>query len=116
MTESCVVTSDFEKLREPVTNRLQLATILSWTGVLVHAMLLLTLKFGWLNPLFNDSSHRFGPGCDFFSIYAAGAKANAGISVYGIGIILIMFPMPTLSVYPALKGKTGNQMRRACFR
>ncbi len=34
---------------------------------------------------FNDAVHRFGPGCDYFSIYAAGVKAQGGESVYSIG-------------------------------
>lgn len=54
-------------------------------GVAVHLLFLLSLKFGWLNSLFNDSMHRFGPGGDFFSIYAAGVKARAGESVYTVG-------------------------------
>ena len=54
-------------------------------GVAVHLLFLLSLKFGWLNPLFNDTMHRFGPGGDFFSSYAAGVKARAGESVYTVG-------------------------------
>ncbi len=41
-------------------------------GIAVHLLFLLSLRLGWLNPLFNDTCHRFGPGGDFFSIYAAG--------------------------------------------
>lgn len=54
-------------------------------GIAVHLLFLLSLRFGWLNPLFNDTMHRFGPGGDFFSIYAAGVKARAGESVYTVG-------------------------------
>jgi len=54
-------------------------------GAAVHLLFLLSLRFGWLNPLFNDTCHRFGPGGDFFSIYAAGVKGRAGESVYTIG-------------------------------
>jgi len=54
-------------------------------GVLVHLLFLLSLRLGWLNPLFNDSMHRFGLGGDFFSLYAAGVKARMGESVYTIG-------------------------------
>jgi len=46
---------------------------------------LVSLGSGTLNALFNDASHRFGPGCDFFSIYAAGVKARLGESIYTIG-------------------------------
>ena len=54
-------------------------------GVLLHMLFLLSLKVGWLNGLFNDSMHRFGPGGDFFSIYAAGVKARHGESIYTVG-------------------------------
>ena len=54
-------------------------------GVAVHLLLLVSLRTGWLNPLFEDTMHRFGPGCDFFSIYAAGVKARLGESVYTVG-------------------------------
>ncbi len=54
-------------------------------GAAVHLLFLLSLRLGWLNPLFNDTMHRFGPGGDFFSIYAAGVKGRAGESVYTIG-------------------------------
>gem|GEM_PF-329730 len=54
-------------------------------GIAVHLLFLLSLRFGWLNPLFNDTLHRFGPGGDFFSIYAAGVKARAGESIYTVG-------------------------------
>ncbi len=51
-------------------------------AVLAHLAFLLSLRTGALNPLFNDSVHRFGPGCDFFSICAAGVKARLGEGVY----------------------------------
>jgi len=54
-------------------------------GVLLHLAFLVSLGNGALNVLFNDASHRFGRGCDFFSIYAAGVKARLGESVYTIG-------------------------------
>ena len=54
-------------------------------GIAVHLLFLLSLRFGWLNPLFNDTMHRFGPAGDFFSLYAAGVKARAGESVYTVG-------------------------------
>ena len=66
-------------------NKNVLAILLLITGILVHLLFLVSLKTGWLNPLFNDSMHRFGPGADFFYIYAAGIKARLGESVYTIG-------------------------------
>ncbi len=62
-----------------------LAVGLFVAGVALHLLFLLSLRFGWLNPFFNDTMHRFGPGGDFFSIYAAGVKARLGESVYTIG-------------------------------
>lgn len=54
-------------------------------GIGVHMLFLLALRTGWLNPLFEDTQHRFGPAADFFSIYAAGVKARHGESVYTVG-------------------------------
>ena len=54
-------------------------------GIVWHLAFLMSLHSGALNGLFNDAVHRFGPGCDFFSIYAAGVKARLGESVYTIG-------------------------------
>jgi predicted double-glycine peptidase len=53
-------------------------------GILVHLGFLVALKTGWLNFLFNDSAHRFGPGDDFFSIYAAGVQVLHGHSAYQV--------------------------------
>src|SRR5689334_16945914 len=68
-----------------VLNRRTLGIFLLGAGIAVHVLFLLSLRNGWLNPLFNDSMHRFGPGADFFSLYAAGIKARSGESLYTIG-------------------------------
>ena len=47
-------------------------------AIFAHVVFLVCLRTEWLSPLFNDAMHRFGPGCDFFSIYAAGVKALGG--------------------------------------
>src|SRR5438105_289501 len=60
------------------------ARLLFGFGVLVHLLFLLSLHYGWLNSLFNDSMHRFGPGADFFSVYAAGVKARHGLRLYSV--------------------------------
>jgi predicted double-glycine peptidase len=60
------------------------AILLLGIGVLVHLFFLASLKWGWISSLFNDSAHRFGPGGDFFSIYAAGIEAFRGHSIYQI--------------------------------
>ena len=69
----------------PVAVKDRLARAILLAGIAVHLLFLLSLRLGWLNPLFNDTIHRFGPGGDFFSIYAAGVKASAGQSVYTVG-------------------------------
>ena len=71
--------------RGPLAVKVHAPAALLGLGVAVHLLFLLSLRLGWLNPLFNDTMHRFGPGGDFFSIYAAGVKARAGESVYTIG-------------------------------
>jgi len=40
---------------------------------------------GLVNSLFEDTSHRFGPGGDLFSIVAAGLQAQHGHSIYSVG-------------------------------
>ena len=74
-----------DKATFPAALRANAPITLLCLGVAVHLLFLLSLRFGWLNPLFNDTLHRFGPGGDFFSIYAAGVKARAGESVYTVG-------------------------------
>jgi len=69
----------------PAVLRAQAPAALLALGIAAHLLFLLSLRFGWLNPLFNDTCHRFGPGGDFFSIYAAGVKARQGESVYTVG-------------------------------
>lgn len=51
----------------------------------VHVFFLVSLRTGTLDPLFNDSRHRFGPACDFFSIYQAGVRVNQGQPIYATG-------------------------------
>ena len=57
-------------------------TVIPVIGIAVHLVFLLSLRTGWINAFFDDSMHRFGPGGDFFSIYAAGVRARQGMSVY----------------------------------
>lgn len=59
--------------------------LLGFAAHLAHLAFLSALATGALNWAFNDATHRFGPGCDFFSIYAAGVKARLGESVFTIG-------------------------------
>ncbi|MFN3650590.1 MAG: glycosyltransferase 87 family protein [Armatimonadota bacterium] len=52
---------------------------------LVHLFFWLSLRTGWMVPLFNDSVHRFGPGADFFALYQAGYSALHGDSIFRFG-------------------------------
>lgn len=47
-----------------------------------HALFWVSLRTRWLDPLFGDCMHLFGPGCDFFALYQAGAAALRGESLY----------------------------------
>jgi len=51
-------------------------------GALVHLCVLLSLQWGFLNPLFDDASHRSGQGADFFSVVQAGRNVVDGVSIY----------------------------------
>ena len=51
-------------------------------GVLLHLSMLLSLQWGFLNPLFDDAQHRSGQGVDFYSVVQAGKNLVDGVSVY----------------------------------
>ena len=53
------------------------------TGVAVHLFFLLSLRTGWLNFLFNDSSHT-RQAFDFAVFYLAGRALEAGQDIYGL--------------------------------
>lgn len=73
------------KPTSPTQDASLLPFVLPLVGVALHLAFLWSLAGGILSPLFNDGVHRFGPGCDFFSIYAAGVKARLGQGIYSIG-------------------------------
>lgn len=50
------------------------------------AFLLVALRYGWLNPLFNDATHRLGQGADFFGVYQTAYDAWRGQSIYRYAI------------------------------
>jgi len=62
----------------------------------VHLLLWVSLRTGWLCPLFNDTMHRFGPGADFFALYQAGYNARHGVSIYSFetGFTVIPYAYP----------------------
>lgn len=51
-------------------------------GVLFHLFVLLSLQWGFLNPLFDDAVHRAGQGVDFYSVVQAGQNLVDGVSIY----------------------------------
>ena len=86
-TQSSPLSADSNAVRIPTAVRAAdlIPVLLLVLGASIHLLFLLSLHSEAVNALFNDSVHRFGPGCDFFSIYAAGVKARLGESVYTIG-------------------------------
>jgi hypothetical protein len=53
------------------------------TAILLHLAGLLSLHFGFLDPLFSDTETHIGKGADFFAIYSSGHNFVHGITVYG---------------------------------
>ncbi|MBI2620161.1 MAG: DUF2029 domain-containing protein [Ignavibacteriales bacterium] len=70
--------------RFPAPSRLKFHAGLAFllAGVAVHILFLLSLKFGFLNPLFDDAMHRKGQGADFYAVVQAGQNFSDGVSIY----------------------------------
>ncbi|MFH1143690.1 MAG: hypothetical protein V1774_04015, partial [Candidatus Eisenbacteria bacterium] len=51
-------------------------------ALLLHAVLVVSLPTGLLNPLFVEASQGHGQASDFFGIYQAGSNLNHGYSIY----------------------------------
>lgn len=67
----------------PTMARIDPVVLGLWGGaLLLHALFWVSLRTAWLTPLFNDTTHRFGPGADFFALYQAGYNALQGRSLY----------------------------------
>lgn len=58
------------------------AQALFWAGVAVHSAVVLSLQFSFLNPLFDDSTHRKGKGADFYAVYQAARNIEDNVSIY----------------------------------
>ncbi len=54
------------------------------TGILFHGCVVLSLQWGFLNPLFDDAVHRSGQGVDFYSVVQAGHNLSDGVSIYSL--------------------------------
>ncbi len=59
-----------------------------------------SLGSGFLNPLFNDTSHRIGAGSDFFQFYQAGSDILKGHSIYQTEGKKLTVPYAALYKYP----------------
>ena len=51
-------------------------------ALFIHGIMLLSISGGFLNPLFDDATHRPGQGVDFFAVYQAGQNIFDGVSIY----------------------------------
>jgi hypothetical protein len=58
------------------------AVALFGIGVSVHLLFLSSLATGFLDPLFDDTTHRLGRGADFYAVYQAGQNVIDGVSIY----------------------------------
>jgi len=52
------------------------------SAFVIHVIFILSLIFGFLNPLFHDSSYRLGQGSDFYAFYQAGYNILFGLNPY----------------------------------
>ncbi|MFX0186778.1 MAG: glycosyltransferase family 87 protein [Candidatus Hodarchaeota archaeon] len=51
-------------------------------SLIIHLVFIFSLVFGFLNPLFHDSTYRLGQGSDFYAIYQAGYNVLFGLNPY----------------------------------
>jgi|GEM_PF-1490623 len=66
----------------------------------IHLLFWNSLITGFLNPLFNDTSHRVGAGGDFFQFYQAGSDLLKKVSIYQTEGKVIDVPYAALYKYP----------------
>ncbi|MCB1194987.1 DUF2029 domain-containing protein [bacterium] len=71
----------------------------------IHLLFWVSLGIGFLDGLFNDSSHRIGKGGDFFQFYQAGHNLLKGKSIYTAQGELVI-PYGALNKYPPLLSYT----------
>ncbi|UCH83916.1 MAG: DUF2029 domain-containing protein [Candidatus Latescibacterota bacterium] len=63
-------------------NNLKRLLLLVVLAIGIHAVFWLSLHYGWLDPLFNDSTHRLPRGVDFYSVYQKSYDLSVGKSLY----------------------------------
>lgn len=59
-----------------------LSKIFLITALGIHVLFIFSLIFGFLNPLFYDSTHRLGQAADFYAFYQAGYNILFGLNPY----------------------------------
>lgn len=84
-----------------------------WIGgailLALHLVLVWLMVSRSLDPLFNDTRHRLGPGTDFATYYEAGREWNAGRTVFGDG------PAFGYRYHPLLAMTVGATLARIPF-
>lgn len=70
-----------ERKQAPARSRRTWYIVLT-AAVIVHGAFLLSLRFGFLDPLFNDSTHRLPRGVDFYAVYQKAHEYSIGKSLY----------------------------------
>jgi hypothetical protein len=70
-----------DQQQTPERSRVKLYIVIS-AAVVVHATFLLSVYFGFLDPLFNDSTHRLPRGMDFYAVYQKAHELSIGKSLY----------------------------------
>jgi hypothetical protein len=63
-------------------NRFRTDILLIVLAVSVHALFWLSLQHGFLDPLFNDATHRLPRGVDFYAVYQKSYELSIGKSLY----------------------------------
>ena len=87
----------FGRPSKPSFNFVKLPLSPKWLWVpicLIHALFWAGLSTTRIRPFFDDTMHRFGPGCDFFALYQAGYNAWHGTSIYGFGHTVVPYTYP----------------------
>ena len=56
--------------------------VLIGTAITTHGLFVASLFLGWLDPLFNDATHRLPRGLDFYAVYQKSHEFSEGRSLY----------------------------------
>ena len=61
---------------------LRKSTIVLIASIIIHLLFLASLEYHFLDKYFNDASHRYGKGCDFFILPQSGQDYRDGHGLY----------------------------------